>query len=287
MNPYKTLEIQQQMGVAVVWLARPEVRNAFDGQAIAELTRALEVLGADDAVRAVVLAGQGQAFCAGADLNWMKRMAATRFEQNHRDALALAQMLQTLYTLPKPTIARVHGAAYAGGLGLIAACDIALATQDAEFCVAEVKIGLAPATIGPYLVRAIGERQARRYFLSAEVFNAAEAYRIGLVHEIVPAAELDASINQLLGFLVRGGPHAQAATKELIRAVGEAPITPDLLSDTATRIASLRASDEGMAGMQAFFDRKPAPWVEALTGTESAARGTRAGKAKKKATRRP
>jgi len=257
-------------GVATITFDRPALHNAIDEAVIAEFKAGLRRVAEDPAARVVVIAGNGKSFCAGADLNWMKRMATTRFEDNHRDALALAQMLQTLYTLPKPTIARVHGAAYAGGLGLIAACDIALAAQDAEFCVAEVKIGLAPATIGPYLVRAIGERQARRYFLSAEVFNAAEAYRIGLVHEIVPAAELDASINQLLGFLVRGGPKAQGATKELIRAVADAPITPDLLSDTATRIASLRASDEGMAGLQAFFERKPALWVEALTRSKAA-----------------
>ena len=262
---HTTIEIQLGQGVAVLWLNRPEVRNAFDGTLIAELTSALKALDADDSVRAVVIAGQGKAFCAGADLNWMKRMAASDFEANREDALGLAAMLHTLYTLSKPTVARVHGAAYAGGLGLIACCDIAVAALDTDFCVSEVKLGLAPATISPYLVRAIGERQARRFFLSAEVFTAADAYRIGLVHEIAPLQELDGAVNQILGHLVKGGPKAQAATKDLIRAVSGAALTRDLLEETAHRIAGLRASDEGRAGLQSFFDRKPAPWTEAFS----------------------
>ena len=262
---YTTIEIQLGQGVAVLWLNRPEVRNAFDGTLIAELTRALKALDADDSVRAVVIAGQGKAFCAGADLNWMKHMAASDRKANQDDALGLASMLHTLYTLSKPTVARVHGAAYAGGLGLIACCDIAVAALDTDFCVSEVKLGLAPATISPYLVRAIGERQARRFFLSAEVFTAADAYRIGLVHEIAPLQELDGAVNQILGHLVKGGPKAQAATKDLIRTVSGAPITRELLDETAQRIAGLRASDEGRAGLQSFFDRKPAPWTEAFS----------------------
>ena len=263
---YTTIDIQHGQGVAVLWLNRPEVRNAFDETLIAELTRALKALDADDAVRAVVIAGQGKAFCAGADLNWMKRMAASDAAANQEDALGLAQMLHTLYTLSKPTVARVHGAAYAGGIGLVACCDIAVAALDTDFCISEVKLGLAPATISPYLVRAIGERQASRFFLSAEVFSAADAYRIGLVHEIAPLQELDGAVNTLLGHLVKGGPKAQAATKELIRAVAGAPITPGLLAQTSGRIAALRASEEGRAGLQSFFDRKPAPWTEAFTG---------------------
>lgn len=262
---YTTIEIQLGQGVAVLWLNRPEVRNAFDETLIAELTRALKALDADDSVRAVVIAGQGKAFCAGADLNWMKRMAASDRKANQDDALGLASMLHTLYTLSKPTVARVHGAAYAGGLGLIACCDIAVAALDTDFCVSEVKLGLAPATISPYLVRAIGERQARRFFLSAEVFTAADAYRIGLVHEIAPLQELDAAVNQILGHLVKGGPKAQAATKDLIRTVSGAPITRELLEETAQRIAGLRASDEGRAGLQSFFDRALAPWTEAFS----------------------
>ena len=262
---YTTIEIQLGQGVAVLWLNRPEVRNAFDGTLIAELTRALKALDADDSVRAVVIAGQGKAFCAGADLNWMKHMAASDRKANQDDALGLASMLHTLYTLSKPTVARVHGAAYAGGLGLIACCDIAVAALDTDFCVSEVKLGLAPATISPYLVRAIGERQARRFFLSAEVFTAADAYRIGLVHEIAPLQELDGAVNQILGHLVKGGPKAQAATKDLIRTVSGAPITRELLEETAQRIAGLRASDEGRTGLQSFFDRAPAPWTEAFS----------------------
>lgn len=261
MKKYETLEIQTGHRTAVVWLNRPEVRNAFNDIVVAELTDVLGALEEDPEVRAVVLAGRGKAFCAGADLNWMRRMADYSFEENYGDAHRLAAMLHKLYALNKPTIARVHGAAYAGGLGLIAACDIAVASQEAEFCVSEVKLGLAAATIGPYLVRAIGERQARRYLLSAEVFTAAEAYRIGLVQELATTEELDATVNWILGFLVQGGPAAQVAGKDLIRAVAGAPLTPDLIADTATRIASLRASDEAKEGISAFLEKRPPSWA--------------------------
>src|SRR6266566_7013320 len=191
---HKTIEIQAGLGVAVLWLNRPEVRNAFNDTMIAELTAAFGELEQDPAVRAVVLAGRGKVFCAGADLNWMKRMGELDFDENRRDAMAFGTMLNRLHALAKPTVARVHGAAFAGGMGLIAACDIAVASTDTEFCVSEVRLGLIPATISPYVLAAMGERAARRYFLTAERFTAAEAYRIGLVHDIVPAPELDQRI---------------------------------------------------------------------------------------------
>src|SRR5579859_4582511 len=258
----ETIDVQMGRNVAVVWLNRPEVRNAFDETMLAELTAALDALDEDDSVRAVVLAGKGKVFCAGADLAWMKRMAGFGVEENRKDALALAKMLNRLYTLKKPTVARVHGAAFAGGMGLLAACDIAIASHDTEFCLSEVKLGLSPATISPYVIAAMGERAARRYFLTAERFSAAEAYRLGLVQEITVPSELDATVNEILGELVQGGPAAQAATKELIRSVARAPITPELVADTANRIAAIRVSEEGQEGMRAFLENKTPSWVQ-------------------------
>ena len=202
------LNVEARGGVARVTLNRPELRNAFDDALIKELTRAFDGLGSDTSVRVVVLAGNGPAFCAGADLNWMKRMATYGYDENLADARALAQMLATLDRLPKPTIARVHGAAFAGGTGLVAACDIAVGTPEAKFCLSEAKLGLSPATISPYVIRAMGERLARRYFLTAEIFDAEEAYRIGLVNEIVPAAELMARAEAILQQIAANGPIA-------------------------------------------------------------------------------
>jgi methylglutaconyl-CoA hydratase len=264
---YTTLEVQSRHGVGIVWMNRPDVRNAFNETMIAEMTRAFEAFDADPAVRAVVLAGLGPAFCAGADLNWMKKMAGYGFEENHADALALARMLNRLATLSKPTVARVHGPAFAGGMGLVAACDIAVATYDVEFCLSEVKLGLIPATIGPYVAAAIGERMARRYFLTAERFNAAEAYRIGLVQELCPAEELDGAVNAILGHLVAAGPAALAATKDLIRAVTHRPVTEEVINDTATRIATVRASAEGKEGIRSFLEKRRPAWAEEAEGT--------------------
>jgi methylglutaconyl-CoA hydratase len=259
---YRTIDVQKTpAGIALVWLNRPDIRNAFNDTVIAELTASFRELEADDGVRAIVLAGHGKAFCAGADLNWMKQMAGYSFEQNYEDALGLARMLHTLHVLRKPTIARVHGAAFAGGVGLVAACDIAVAAHSAEFCLSEVKLGLVPATISPYVIAAMGEREAYRYMLTAEPFTAAEAYRIGLVQEITRDEELDETINAILGHIVLGGPAAQAATKDLIRSVGRQPLTPDLVSDTATRIAAARASDEGKEGIRAFLEKRKPAWV--------------------------
>jgi len=258
---HTTLTIEIRNGVALVVLARPEVHNAFDETSIAELTHALIALERDAAVRAVVLLGAGKSFCAGADLNWMKRMAGFGEKENLADAMALATLLQTLYRLAKPTIARVHGPAYGGGVGLVACCDIAVATQAATFSLSEAKLGLIPATIGPYVVEAIGARAARRYFLTAERFDAAEAYRIGLVHDIVLPEALDARINELLGALMLAGPHAQGEAKALIRAIAGRPIDDRLSADTAARIARIRKSAEGREGVAAFLAKRPASWV--------------------------
>ena len=258
---YATLTVDVREAVALVALARPEVHNAFDDTLIAELTRVLEALDSDASVRAVVLLGHGRSFCAGADLNWMKRMAGYGRAENLADATALAAMLKTLHRLSKPTIARVHGSVFGGGVGLVACCDIAFAAHDATFSLSETKLGLIPATIGPYVVEAMGARHARRYFLSAERFTAAEAFRIGLVHDICPLDELDGRINELLGALLAAGPRAQAEAKALIRAVAAKPIDDAVIADTAARIARVRGSPEGKEGVAAFLEKRPAAWV--------------------------
>ena len=267
---YETLQIAAQHGVGVIWMNRPEVRNAFNETMIAELTQAFKAADADKSLRAVVLAGHGPAFCAGADLNWMKKMSGYSLKENHVDAMALTTMLNTIYMMKKPTVARVHGPAFAGGMGLVAACDIAVAAQEAEFCLSEVKLGLIAATISPYVVAAMGERHARRYFLTAERFTAAEAFRIGLVHDIVPMSELDACVNALLGHLISASPAAIAASKELIRAVARAPIDQKMIADTATRIAVARTSADGKEGIRSFLEkRKPAWAIEAEAGAKA------------------
>jgi methylglutaconyl-CoA hydratase len=261
---YDTIQLDKNAsGVALVWLNRPDIRNAFNETMIAELTDAFRAVDADPAMRAMVLAGRGPAFCAGADLGWMKKMSGYGFAENHADALGLARMLHTLHTVKKPTVARVHGAAFAGGMGLVAACDIAVAAHGAEFCLSEVKLGLTPATISPYVIAAMGARAAYRYMLTAERFEAAEAYRIGFVQEICIDEELDGTVNALLGHLVSGGPAAHVATKELIRAVAGRAIDEDLIGDTATRIATARASDEGKEGIRSFLEKRKPAWVPA------------------------
>ena len=260
------LELTIRNQCAIVILNRPEIRNAFDDVLIANLTKTLKKLDADDSVRAVVLMGAGPAFCAGADLNWMKRMAGYTLKQNYADAKALAGMLKTLDRLSKPTIARVHGPAYAGGVGLVAACDIAVGTVDAEFALTEAKLGLSPATISPYVVRAMGERMAHRYFLTAEKFSAAEAYRIGLLSELCLPGELDAKINEMLGHIVSGGKAALAEIKTLIRAVSRRPIDDPMIDDTARRIAEIRVSKEGREGIASFLGKRKPAWVAAIGG---------------------
>jgi methylglutaconyl-CoA hydratase len=258
---YSTIQVDIRNAVALITLDRPAVHNAFDPTLIAELTEALRVTGADETVRAIVLLGAGESFCAGADLNWMRRMAGFSTAQNLADARSLAAMLATLNSLGKPTIARVHGAAFGGGVGLVACCDIAVASHDATFAFSEARLGLVPATISPYIVEAIGARAARRYFLTAERFSAAEAYRLGLLHDIVQPQELDARINELLGFLVTAGPCAQTECKALIRAIAHRPIDTGVLADTARRIARIRASPEGKEGVSAFLAKRKAAWV--------------------------
>ena len=258
---YTTIELTVDNAVASVVLNRPDVRNAFNATLIAELTALLRALDADPAVRAVVLAGAGTSFCAGADLNWMQQMAAFSPRQNRADAGALAAMLATLDALSKPTIARVHGAAFGGGAGLVACCDVAIGTPDATFAFSEARLGLIPAAISPYVVAAIGARAARRYFLTAERFSAAEAYRLGLLHELVLGQELDARIGALLGALLSAGPRAQVESKLLLRAIVNRPIDARIVADTARRIARVRASPEGREGIAAFLAKRKAAWV--------------------------
>jgi methylglutaconyl-CoA hydratase len=253
--------VEKTNGVARVTLNRPEVRNAFDDALIARLSEVFRELDADSATRVVLLAGNGTAFCAGADLNWMKRMAGYSYEENVRDAAALAGMLAALDRMAKPTVARVHGPAFAGGTGLVAACDIAIGTPQAKFCFSEAKLGLSPATISPYVIRAIGERAARRYFLSAEIFGAEEAYRIGLLSGLVPDAELDSAIEQLLSHLAAGGAAAHAKIKDLVGAVAGRPVDDALKADTARRIAEIRASPEGREGVASFLEKRKPSWT--------------------------
>ena len=248
-------------GVAYLTLDRPEKRNAFDDGLVAELTQALQTIAAETAIRAVVLAGSGPTFSAGADLAWMRRMADYGAAANIADARRLADMLRVLDELPQPIIARVQGAAYGGAVGLVACCDIAVAAEDAAFCLSEVRLGIMPSVIGPYVMRAIGARAARRYFLTAEVINAPTALRLGLVHEVVAAADLDGGVARVLGALAKGGPYAQRAAKQQIRDKAGRPIDAPLIEDTARRIAELRATDEAKAGMSAFLEKRKPPWL--------------------------
>lgn len=254
------LKIAKSGSVARVTLDRPEIRNAFDDALISALTSALRELDADTGVRAVVLAGSGPAFCAGGDLNWMKRMAGYSYHENLTDAQALADLMKTLDRMRKPTIARVHGPAYAGGVGLVAACDIAIGVPEATFCLSEVKLGLSPATISPYVMRAMGERMARRYFLTGEVFDAAEAQRIGLLTAVSPSEKLDGEIEEILQHLLQGGPQAMAKIKDLIRTVAASPVDDPLIADTARRIAEIRGSPEGREGVASFLEKRKPSW---------------------------
>ena len=263
---YETLETEIAQGVALIWLNRPKLRNAMNDTMIAELTDAVGRAIEDDEIRAIVLAGRGKAFCAGGDLNWMQRAREMTPDEAKADSAHLANLLRMLYESPKPTVARVHGPAFAGAMGLVAACDIAVAAHEAKFCLSEVKLGLIPAMISPYVVRAMGEANARRYFLTGEVFEASEAYRIGFVHELAPAEELDGEVNRILGHLLLGGPKALGEAKRLIRDVVNRPIDESLAADTAARIAAIRASDEAQEGIAAFFEKRPPAWVP-VTGS--------------------
>jgi methylglutaconyl-CoA hydratase len=255
-----TLDITRDGAVATIWMNRPEVHNAFDENLIADLTSACRELDADDSVRAVVLAGRGKSFSAGADLAWMKRAANYTVEENLADAGALAAMLRALADMKKPTVARVQGAALGGGTGLTAACDIAIASSAAVFATSEVKFGIIPSAISPYVLRAIGPRQALRYFQSAERFDAARARELGLVHEVVAPEALDAKVAEVVASLLQCGPKAQGAAKDLIRAVAHQPIGDAVVADTVQRIAHLRATPEAREGVAAFLEKRAPDW---------------------------
>jgi methylglutaconyl-CoA hydratase len=257
---FQTLQIDVRAGVAVVTLARERVRNAFNEAMIEELDAAFGELGADTAVRAIVLAARGPVFCAGADLEWMARMADFTAEENRRDALRLARMLRTISECPKPTLARVHGDAYGGGLGLVASCDMAFGAVDATFCLSETRLGLIPATIGPHVVRAIGFRAALRYFQTAEKFDSAEALRIGLLHGVATHQQLDATISGVLDSLSLTSLQATREAKRLVHDIAGEPLTDQLLADTAERIAAARGSDDGREGVRAFLQKRKPLW---------------------------
>jgi methylglutaconyl-CoA hydratase len=255
-----TLDIRIEGRVARVYLNRPEVRNAFNDSVIAELTEAFARLGADPGLRAIVLGGHGKAFCAGADLNWMKSMAGYDWDQNRADAQRLAEMLWTVYSCPLPVVGRLQGDCYAGGMGLAATCDVLVAADGVHFCLSEARLGLLPATISPYVIRAMGEQQARRWFITAERFSAAQAQKMGLVHACVSAEALDETVDGIVEALVANGPAAVKACKRLVQDVAGRELSPELRAETARRIADIRASDEGREGVQAFLQRREPAW---------------------------
>jgi methylglutaconyl-CoA hydratase len=258
----QTLQIERAEGVARVWLNRPEVRNAFNDAVIGELTTAFTELGADGRLRAIVLGGRGKAFCAGADLSWMRAMADYSWEQNRADAQALADMLWAIYRCPVPVVGRIHGDCYAGGVGLAAVCDVLVASDAAGFCLSEAKLGLMPGTISPYVVRALGEQASRRYVVTAERFSAAQAHALGFVHELCSAETLDAKVDEIVAALCANGPMALRACKQLVQDVAAAPIDESLRAETARRIADIRASDEGREGVQAFLHKRKPSWLD-------------------------
>lgn len=260
------IRIERSGAVARVIMDRPEVHNAFDEHVIAQLAEAFAALGADDSVRCVVVTGAGRSFSAGADLDWMRRTADYAFADNVEEARALARMLALLDTLPKPTVAMVNGAAIGGGTGIVAACDLAIASDRAVFAFSEVRLGLVPAVISPYVLRAIGPRQARRYFLTAERFDAEQARRIGLVHEVVEAGLLEQRTSELVQAILQGGPEALAETKALIRTVFG--LDGSLAAETTARIiAERRAAAEGREGVRAFLEKRQPSWLDAREGT--------------------
>ena len=253
--------IIQSGPVAQITLNRPEVRNAFNDEVIAELTTAFTELGQNQEVRAIVLAASGPAFCAGADLNWMRRMADYTHAENLADAAQLAEMLRVIYTCPKPTVARIQGDVYAGGMGLVAACDMAVSVDTANYCLSEVKLGLYPATISPYVIRAMGARAAHRYFLTAERFDAVEALRIGFVHAVVSAEQLDAKVAELTQALASASPDAVQKCKTLLHDVAGQHIDAALIAATVQGIASIRASAQGKEGVQSFLQKRKPAWL--------------------------
>ncbi len=258
---FETLQLERRGAVAEVWLNRPEARNAMNDAMSAELPALFKALARDASVRVVVLGGRGSAFCSGADLGRMEQAGRARGARNRALALRSAKFFRQLYTLPKPTIARVHGAAFAGGMGLVCACDVVVASDDAAFCLPETRIGLVPAMISPYVTRAMGANAARRYVLSGERFSAAEAKAMGMVHELVPAAELDAAVERIAQAFVACAPNAMAEAKKLLRQVIGAPLTPQLIAHTASVIAKCRASAEAREGIAAFREKRKPAWA--------------------------
>ncbi len=261
---YTTLETVYASGIAQVWLNRPDLRNAMNDVMFVELFDAIGTAIADDCVRVILLAGRGKAFCAGGDLTWMKTARSMSADEARKDSVKLARVLRQIYESPKPVVARVHGSAFAGGMGLVSACDIAIASTDAKFCLSEVKLGLIPAMISPYVIKAMGEPNARRYMLTAEIFDAAEAYRMGFVHDIAQPEDFDAKVNAILGHLVQGSPNALNETKRLIRDVVTLPIGDQVMNETAARIAKVRATDDAQEGIAAFFEKRKPSWVPKL-----------------------
>ena len=255
-----TLDIRIEGRVAKVFLNRPEVRNAFNDGVITELAETFSRLGQDPGVRVIVLGGHGKAFCAGADLNWMKSMAGYGWEDNRADATRLAEMLWAIYSCPLPVVGRLHGDCYAGGMGLAACCDVLVAAEGMQFCLSEARLGLLPATISPYVMRAMGEQAARRYFITAERFSAAQARAMGFVHELVAPDALDAKVDEIVALLVANGPAAVKACQRLVQDFAGREITPDLRAETARRIADIRASDEGREGVEAFLNKREPAW---------------------------
>jgi methylglutaconyl-CoA hydratase len=255
-----TLDIHIEGHVAKVFLNRPEVRNAFNDGVITELAETFTRLGQDLGVRVIVLGGHGKAFCAGADLNWMKSMAGFGWEDNRADATRLAEMLWAIYSCPLPVVGRLHGDCYAGGMGLAACCDVLVAAEGMHFCLSEARLGLLPATISPYVMRAMGEQEARRYFITAERFSAAQARDMGFVHELVAPDALDPKVDEIVALLVANGPAAVKACKRLVQDFAGREITPELRAETARRIADIRASDEGREGVQAFLNKREPAW---------------------------
>ena len=257
---YETLHVGFAGQVATVTLNRPDVRNAFNETMIADITSAFTSLNARDDVRAVVLAANGKAFCAGADLNWMKKMAGYSDDENRADAMLLAKMLHSVYRCNKPVIARVNGDAYAGGMGLIAACDIVVAVEGTRFCLSEARLGLVPATIAPYVIRALGEQASRRYFTTAEAFDCASAWRLGFVSERVDATQLDATVQQIAEAICANGPQAVRACKQLVQDIAGRELNDALIEDTAARIARTRAGAEGREGVASFLEKRTPGW---------------------------
>lgn len=261
---YQFLQLEHRDQVAYIWLNRPELHNAFNTQVIEELHHCFTQLNERDDVRVVILAGRGKSFSAGADLNWMKHAGQASQAENEADALKLATMLHSLATLKQPTIARVHGIAFGGGMGLASACDICIASTDAKFATSEVRLGLAPSTISPYVIRAIGVRQASRYFLTAERISAEQALNIGLAHEIAAADELDHKVDEIVQVLLLGGPEAQTASKQLIQLVDQKQLTQELLLQTAQHIAHVRQGSEAKEGLNAFLNKQSPTWITPL-----------------------